>query len=82
MTLRQALPLTSSQAYRVLEVIYSQVLSAQVLLNTLVTNQVIQTSPNLLFSYYPFYLADPLGYVRAYLSILTAAGVIPEFLVE
>lgn len=82
LTLRQALPLSASECYRVLEVIYSNVLSAQILLNSLIENEVIQEVPDLLFSYYPFYLADPLGYVRSYLDTLTAAGVIPDFLVE
>jgi hypothetical protein len=82
LTLRQALPLSAAQCYRVLEVIYSNVLSAQILLNSLIENEVIQEVPDLLFSYYPFYLADPLGYVRSYLDTLTAAGVIPDFLVE
>jgi hypothetical protein len=81
LTLRQALPISSSQCYRVLEVLYSNVLSAQILLNSLVENEVIQEFPDLWFSYYPFYLSDPLGYVRSYLEALTAAGVIPEFLV-
>jgi hypothetical protein len=82
LTLRQALPLTAAQCYRVLEVLYSNVLSAQLLRDVLIQNEVIDTDPDLLFSYYPFYLADPLGYIRAYLDTITAAGVIPELLVD
>lgn len=79
-TLRQALPLTSTDCYRVLSVIYSNVLSAQLLANSLVNN--VWDPLNLLFTYYPFYIADPLGFVRTYLDAITAAGVIPDFLVE
>lgn len=79
--LRQGLPLSAAACYRVLAVTYSNVLSAQLLLNTLVQNAIIEEDPEVLFRYYPFYLADPLGYVRSYVDALTAAGVIPEFLV-
>ena len=81
-TLRQALPLSASDCYRVLTVIYSTVLSAQLLRNALVNNYVVAEFPDLLFGYYPFYIADPLGFVRTYLDAITAAGVIPDFLVE
>ena len=81
-TLRQALPLSASDCYRVLEVLYSNVLSAQILKNSLIDNEVIQEFPDLLFSYYPFYIADPLGFVRTYADAITAAGVIPDFLVD
>lgn len=79
-TLRQALPLSSSDCYRVLSVIYSNVLSAQLLENSLIENE--WDPLNLLFSYYPFYIADPLGFVRTYLDGITAAGVIPDFLLD
>lgn len=81
-TLRQALPLSASDCYRVLTVIYSTVLSAQLLRDSLVMNYVIAEFPDLLFAYYPFYIADPLGFVRTYMDDITAAGVIPDFLVE
>lgn len=79
-TLRQALPLSSSDCYRVLSVIYSNVLSAQLLANSLESNE--WDTVNLLFSHYPFYIADPLGFVRTYLDAITAAGVIPDFFVD
>jgi len=63
-------------------VMYSNVLSAQALLNALIVNQIIAEIPDLLFSHYPFYIADPLGFVRTYLDSITAAGVIPDFLIE
>jgi hypothetical protein len=31
------------------------------------------------YEFYPFYIADPLGYVRSYLDAITAAGVIPDY---
>lgn len=75
LTLRQALPSTE-----VVAVIYSQVLSAQILLDIAIHNELTQLLPTLLFSYYPFYLSDPLGFIRIFLDDVTAAGVIPEFL--
>jgi hypothetical protein len=63
----------------VFAVVYSQVLSAQILADYGVENAVAETVPDLLFRYYPFYLADPLGFIRAYLREITAAGVIPDF---
>jgi hypothetical protein len=71
LTLRQALPIANGSYTRVLDILFSDVLSAQVLLDTSVKN--------LLDAYYPFYIADPLGFVRAYLDAITAAGVIPDF---
>jgi hypothetical protein len=71
LTLRQALPIGAGSYTRVLDILFSDVLSAQVLLDT--------TIKNLLDAYYPFYIADPLGFVRAYLDAITAAGVIPDF---
>jgi len=71
LTLRQALPISNGVYTRVLDILFSDVLSAQVLLDT--------TVKNLLDAYYPFYIADPLGFVRAYLDTITAAGVIPDF---
>jgi hypothetical protein len=71
LTLRQALPISNGSYTRVLDILFSDVLSAQVLLDT--------TIKNLLDAYYPFYIADPLGFVRAYLDAITAAGVIPDF---
>lgn len=81
-TTRRAFPTFSDANFvRVLEVIYSQLLSGQVLLDSSVANAIIQEIPALWFRYYPFYLADPLGYVRDYLSDVTAAGVIPDYLI-
>jgi hypothetical protein len=70
LTLRQAISITHA-AYTILDVLFSDVLSAQVLLDTGVKN--------LLDAYYPFYIADPLGFIRFYLDAITAAGVIPDF---
>lgn len=75
LTLRQALPVYPA----VLEVRYSELLTAQMLRDVNVQNEVIQEVPDLLFAYYPFYLADPLGFVRTYLDDVTAAGVIPDY---
>jgi len=77
LTLREAVPHPT-----VLQVAYSQVLSALVLLNFSVKNGIVQTIPTVLWEYYPFYLSDPLGYIRAYLDDITAAGVIPEYTLE
>lgn len=81
LTLRQALPLPAG-SHRVLDVLYSVVLSAQVLVDEGIINALLQEIPNLVFSYYPFYISDPLGFVRTYLEDITAAGVIPDFIEE
>jgi len=78
-TLPNALPIATGAANRVLSVVYSQVISAQMLLNTTILNAIIATVPDIEWQYYPVYLADPLGYVRTYLEDITAAGVIPDF---
>lgn len=71
LTLPQGLPIANGSYTRVLDILFSDVLSAQLLLDT--------TIKNLLDAYYPFYLADPLGFIRAYLDVITAAGVIPDY---
>lgn len=76
-TLRQALPL-AAWAGRIVDVLYTDVISAQLLESEEVANSLISEVP-LLFEYYPFYVADPLGFVRTYLDGITAAGVIPDF---
>ncbi len=63
----------------VVELLATKVLSAQLLENEDVHNAVIATLPKVLYEYYPIYLADPLGIVRAFLDELTVAGVIPEY---
>ena len=78
-TLPNALPISAIGANRVLSVVYSQVISAQMLLDTTILNAIIATVPDIEWRYYPVYLADPLGYVRVYLEDVTAAGVIPDF---
>ena len=60
---------------KALGVIYSQILSGQLLLNRSIDNAEV-SSP--VFEYAPFYVDDPFGYLRIYLSDLVAAGVIPE----
>jgi len=80
LTLRQDVSAVPASA-RVFAVLYAQVLSAQLLRNADLSNLVVSNDP-LLFTYWPFYLADPLGYARDYLSSVTAAGVIPDFTLE
>lgn len=76
-TLRQALPNTLH-----VQVSYSEVLSALVLMDFSFQNVKVQELPSILWKYYPFYLSDPLGFIRAYLDDITAAGVIPEYSLE
>jgi len=76
-TLRQALPIAGGGYTRVLGITYSEVLSAGVLMDIRKVNVITVPSP-IEFSYYPFYLSDPLGFVKFYLDQLTAAGVIAE----
>lgn len=77
--LRQSFPAMDPGMLRVLAIVYSQVLSAEILPDASAANAVTQEVPDLWFRYYPFYIADPLGFVRTYLSEITAAGVIPDF---
>ena len=77
--LRGGLPTMDAGMLRVLAITYSQLLSAGILPDANAANAVIQEIPDLWFRYYPFYIADPLGFVRTYLSEITAAGVIPDF---
>jgi hypothetical protein len=79
-TLAQALPITSPLP--VVSVTFSKVLSAQLLENILTANTLVSAGPPREYTHYPFYLADPLGFVRTYLELLTAAGVIPLLLEE
>jgi len=79
--LRQPLPVLEVGTLKVLAITYSDVLSSGILLDISAINEIVQEVPELLWSYYPFYLADPLGFVRTYLDEITAAGVIPEFLI-
>ena len=81
-TVRIPFPTFSSPDFTpVFGVVYSAVLSAQVLLDASVANALIQETPELWTRYYPFYLADPLGFVRSYLDDILAAGVIPDYLI-
>lgn len=82
LTLRQALPITTGGYTRVLAVRFSRVLSSQILFESEILNAVIDEGPPVLYSYYPFYLFDPLAAVRGYLDAITAAGVIAEKSVE
>lgn len=65
LTLRQPIPILDT-----VEIMYSQVLSAQALEDVDVLN--------VGDSYYPFYLSDPTGQVSEFVDGLTVAGVIPE----
>lgn len=78
LTLREALP----SADDIVDVWYNEVLSALILLDLNVKNEIVQLLPEILWQYYPFYLSDPFGFVATYLDDLTAAGVIPEYSVE
>ena len=78
-SLRGGLPAMDVGMLQVLAITYSQVLSAGILPDASAENEVTQEVPDLWFRYYPFYLADPWGFVRTYLSEITAAGVIPDF---
>jgi len=55
---------------------YTNVLSAQLLADSDVEN-IVGAGPT--YGRWPFYLADPLGAIKAYIDSLTAAGVIPEY---
>lgn len=66
----------------VMEISYSDVLTGQLLKDSDVGNEVIQETPTLLYEYYPFYLADPVGAIQEYIDTITVAGVIPEVLME
>lgn len=63
----------------IVRVRYTTVLSAQILEDYLTRNSIESEGPPVLYDYYPFYLADPLSYVRSYLDVVTAAGVIPDY---
>jgi len=63
----------------IMAVRYSDVLSAQVLADVSVLNTVIQDDPDVLYEYYPFYIHGTWEVYQAYLTAITAAGVIPEF---
>jgi len=81
-TTRRDFPAFSDASFvRVLGTVYSQLLSSQVLFDATVDNYIIQEVPEVWFKYYPFYLADPLGFVSIYISDVTAAGVIPDYLI-
>jgi hypothetical protein len=79
-TLPAAMPYAATTGFPVVvDLFATEVLSAQVLVDNTLTNEVIATTPSVLYEYYPFYLSDPLGVVRVFLDELTAAGVIPEY---
>ena len=80
LTLRQSLPTLSGGVTRILEIGYTDVLSAQLLLDASVVAAQISAGPPVTLDKYGFYLADPLGVVRRYLDIITVAGVIPDVL--
>jgi len=63
----------------VMDIGISNALSAQLLQDHLVHNNIISTSP-LLYKYYPFYLSDVFGELEEFLEDLTIAGVIPKLL--
>jgi hypothetical protein len=68
LTTRRSMPLATTPVY----VLYTTQLSAQILLNEFVSNSPVNT-------YYPFYLADPFAFIRAFVDDVTVAGVIAKF---
>lgn len=78
---RTRMPLPTCEANRSVQSAYSRVLTGQVLYAPTVAMEKTQDEP-VEYSHYPFYITDPLGTIRKYLSLVTAAGVIPEYLVE
>jgi len=75
-TLRQAL--WGNGLY--LDVFVSRVLTAQVL-DADSENELIDSDPNI-YEYYPFYISDPFALVKSYVDAITAAGVLPQYLIE
>ncbi|HUV10514.1 MAG TPA: hypothetical protein VMX12_06015 [Acidimicrobiia bacterium] len=67
LTLRRSLPSASEEVIA----IYTTVLSAQILRDEFIGN--------LGDTFYPFYLADPLAFLRQLIDAITVAGVIPRF---
>jgi hypothetical protein len=63
----------------IMEIAYTMVLSAQILLDNTVENTV---APGPSYKYYPVYLVDLFAGIRGYLDDLTVAGVIPEYRIE
>ncbi len=61
-----------------MEIGYSDVLTGQLLPGSEAQNEVIQTIPDVLYEYYPFYLGDFFGAVLAYIDTITASGVHPR----
>lgn len=62
----------------VVSVHYAELLSAHLMFDEKVRNSITVPSP-LELAYYPFYLGDPLGFIKAYIDDITAAGVIAEY---
>jgi hypothetical protein len=81
LTLRKSLPTFAFFPWPSVVCVDESVVHSGQLLSPDLLNELISESP-LLFEYYPIYLADPFGYLRYYVDLLTAAGVIPEFIVE
>jgi hypothetical protein len=79
--IRTRQPLPTCEGNHSVRVGYSRVLTAQILQDTSVDMEQIGDSPPE-YSYYPFYITDPIGMIRAYLDLVTAAGVIPEYLID
>lgn len=77
-TLRQAVPIPNGSYTRVVDVYSVSIPSAQVLLDATIVMALLSMTPRL-YSYYPFFLNDPLAAVRGYIDDLTAAGVIPDY---
>ncbi|UCG52076.1 MAG: hypothetical protein JSW58_00540 [Candidatus Latescibacterota bacterium] len=77
LTLRQ--PLWANDL--VMEIIHSDVLSAQLLEDDDVDNPLVSDPPPV-YEYYPFYLSDLFSALRAFMDRLTVAGVIPTYSLE
>jgi hypothetical protein len=77
---RSTIPLVAALGARLAVVVNAPtVLSAQALVDADVENGLVSEAP-LVYDYYPFYVTDPLGFVRTYIDMITSAGVIPEWL--
>lgn len=62
------------------DVMPSRVLTGQVL-DAESENELIDTDPNI-YEYYPFYISDPFSLLKSYVDVITAAGVIPEYMID
>lgn len=65
----------------IMEILAIYVHSAQLLLDQNQITLVTDEGPPPTYSYYPWYVVDPLGLLRPFIDQLTAAGVVPEYFI-